>query len=517
MRHPMRCPAVLLCTVLLLTCSSHATPLDDYINKDDGMFEWHDTQARVHTLLGSTAYVLNVTSQQWLDVSKAHGPNGALWMHQAVVVVPKTLRIRDRAAIYVTGGCNDHPKVPPQTDTDLLLADTIAEGAGIVTVVLYQIPNCHVVFPSDPNLKPRGEDAFMAWAWRQYIVGNATNPEWLPWLPMAKAVFKAMHASELFARQQGLAEIDGWVVMGASKRGWTSWAVGYADCHQEWCPTLVGLGLIVPIAPAISLDMHHQWQCYGGWTFAFKDYYEANVTGWLDSPQFDASMQIMDPINNAARLARLPKHVVVSSDDEFMMFEWTRLWDGRIPGETSLTIVDNAEHSMVTGLPEALETLTNFVRSVALNGTRPSIDVKMDYESGTITVDVGQQEHGKVVLRHAGTISTERRDFRWLRLADNVTSPCRLPEIPLQNPVDGGNCLVPVAWLGSTLEPVSAGRYVAEVPYRKEGWTGFYVEVHFPSDTGIAVGYQVTTPGMVWPQTYPFADCHGEGCRGTLV
>ena len=47
------------------------------------------------------------------------------------------------------------------------------------------------------------------------------------------------------------------------------------------------------------------------------------------------------------------------------------------------------------------------------------------------------------------------------------------------------------------------------VTTRDGKWTGYYVEVYFASDAGLRHEYQLTTPGYVWPDTLPFADCHG--------
>jgi PhoPQ-activated pathogenicity-related protein len=39
-------------------------------------------------------------------------------------------------------------------------------------------------------------------------------------------------------------------------------------------------------------------------------------------------MKIIDPINSFDRLENIPKLIVVSSDDEFMQFDWPQLyWD----------------------------------------------------------------------------------------------------------------------------------------------------------------------------------------------
>ena len=41
--------------------------------------------------------------------------------------------------------------------------------------------------------------------------------------------------------------------------------------------------------------MHHHYRSLGGWTFAFKDYYELNITANLDTPEFNALQNIVDP------------------------------------------------------------------------------------------------------------------------------------------------------------------------------------------------------------------------------
>ena len=68
-----------------------------------------------------------------------------------------------------------------------MVVDEIAWNTGQIGVVVYQIPNCHIVYPSDPSKKPRSEDGMITWAWHQYL--QTKEPEWLPRFPMAKAGF----------------------------------------------------------------------------------------------------------------------------------------------------------------------------------------------------------------------------------------------------------------------------------------------------------------------------------------
>merc|ERR1711939_1297263 len=140
-----------------------------------------------------------------------------------------------------------------------------------------------------------------------------------------------------------------------------------------------------------------------------------------------------------------------------------------------------------------------------------SFDV--DQANGVITVRIPPtQPHGKVVMRHAHTISTKMRDFRWVRLANDENGACKLPEVPLKKPVFGGNCIEPIVWEGTDLNETSPGVWTASVPKPLLGWKGMYVEAYFPSDTGLKSEYQLTTPGIVWPNAYPSDDCTLDEC-----
>lgn len=354
----------------------------------------------------------------------------------------------------------------------------------------------------------------IAWAWHQFL--ETGDPEWLPRLPMVKAAMAAMRSVQEYTKQAGIADIDGWVVSGASKRGWTTWMVGAVNCPT--CPNIDAIAPIVPIVPNLQVGVHHMWRAFGGFTFAFNDYTDVNFTTRIDDPATAGLFKIVDPINYVDRLARLPKTILVSSGDEFMMFEWTQNWKDTFKGETHVYIADNAEHSYATGIRGLLRTLTSFSNSVFLNGTRPKFDYQLDTENGTISVQVPQdQELVKVVLRHANTLSDERRDFRLAAkplTKDNGTAYCKLPTLLVS-----GICFQPIIWHGKTLKPKKGqpGVYSVKVPEPKKGWTGAYVEVYFKSDTGLKQNYQLTTPGMVWPQTFPFEECHAEECVSNLV
>ena len=54
------------------------------------------------------------------------------------VIVPKKLVFRNLSLAYLTGDCNDNPKVPSKTDEDVLVADEISHTTNTIGIVVFQ-------------------------------------------------------------------------------------------------------------------------------------------------------------------------------------------------------------------------------------------------------------------------------------------------------------------------------------------------------------------------------------------
>lgn len=61
----MYCALLLLVSVIAGIELASATPLDDYVNKPDPTYSWK--VLRTNSTPKSTVYVLNLTSQTWMD------------------------------------------------------------------------------------------------------------------------------------------------------------------------------------------------------------------------------------------------------------------------------------------------------------------------------------------------------------------------------------------------------------------------------------------------------------------
>jgi len=176
------------------------------------------------------------------------------------------------------------------------------------------------------------------------------------------------------------------------------------------------------------------WRAMGGFTFAFDDYTNANITQRMDSKEWALATAVIDPVNLGEKLAKIPKYVVVTSDDEFMMFDWTAEYWHRITGEKRLLIVPNAEHGLTTNIYTVLSGMGAFIRSLAHKKVnRPTFTWERDEKDGALTVYVPQNQVQPrwIYLRYAQTLTNKRRDFRYAFLSNENTYPCKWPFVPM--------------------------------------------------------------------------------------
>jgi hypothetical protein len=323
-------------------------------------------------------------------------------------------------------------------------------------------------------------------------------------------------------------------VSGASKRGWTTWLVGAVDSSR-----------VQAIAP-IVLDAlnfinfaHHQYKSYNGWSFALGDYYEMNITSRFDDPNMLLLSQYEDPYFYLERLT-MPTMVVNAVGDEFQQPDDTHYWWGSLPEPKHFLMVPNSEHSLATGILEAVPAIGTWIKHLLDDRVVPTFAWAINNVTGTITVSglpVGAAADGLVVRKYwaqtwDGASGQGRRDFRFL----NLDNPCE------SKIVSDGTCLnTKVLWQFKELAAVAddAGEvtYEASHPTPDDGtFVAFFVDVTYAQDPLTGQGYanpkdyfpdfiprdapgklEFTTEVSVVPNTFPFADCSGTGCYGVLV
>ena len=317
MIHSILSASVALCAFGVAFCTS----LDDYVAKPDNHYSWVG-MGEEYQLNGThvtrdiswTGYYINLTSQAWLtdEVFASDSDCKSVWWHMLFVVVPSNVAYSRNATMYVSGMSNNNA-LPGADDEDIKIAAYLAMGTQAVSAVLFHIPNQHTTFADDPDQVSRSEDKLIAYTWDHFLK-DPSQPEWLLRFPMVKASLRAMDTITAFVAQKFPEEnysLDYYSVMGASKRGWTTWLVGAVDPER-----VVAIVPIVLDAINFVEVMHHQFRSYGGWSWALNDYYVMNITARFDDPNMALLQEQVDPYWYKERLT-VPKMVVNAGMDEF--------------------------------------------------------------------------------------------------------------------------------------------------------------------------------------------------------
>ncbi|XP_055877302.1 autocrine proliferation repressor protein A-like [Biomphalaria glabrata] len=474
----------LACWAVTLTIIT-ATPLDDYVNAPDPNYGYRYLTSIQGPNFG--VYLLNMTSQKWLTDAVTTTP---VWWHVVAVIIPSKIEYTDTAFLWI----GDHSSTYDITMEEQFIQTmtALAVSTGTVCGVIYQVPFQPIVFKDDPDSKSRVEDAIIAWTWRKFL-DNGTNPEILLRLPMTKAVVRGMDTLSAFAKPYTGFAINKFVVGGESKRGWTTWTTAAVDKR------VIGMVPTVMDLLNIQKNLHHHYRSLGGWTFAFGDYYTERVTIDLDSPVMKLMQAVIDPITYSNRYT-MPKMIVTTSGDEFFLPDDSYYYFDQLPGPKFLRIVPNAEHSMKGHLMSDILALHSFYLTILENATFPTMSWTRSSTSinGKIMLTTSV-EPIKVTMYYAKTLDGIRRDFRLVVKDPNS-----------QNPM-----VHPVVWLNGEVQKINATQYMAVVDRPIVGWAAFFIQVHFNGPKGSTLEF--TTEVNIVPDTFPFPDCSGTSCVGSLV
>ncbi|XP_035694838.1 autocrine proliferation repressor protein A-like isoform X1 [Branchiostoma floridae] len=493
---PVVMPVGLLATLLVSVLVSVppgvlTTPLDDYVNKPDPHYSYREVLEWRLKGPGYTMYLLNMTSQQWLTEEEVSRP---IWWHFLTVTIPDNITHPDAAFMFIEGGRNDrkHGRLPDHNDKYIGLTRMFSLSTGSVSADLQQIPNQHIVFKNDSLQKRRAEDAIIAYTWKHFL-DNPDQPDWLLRNPMTKASVRAMDTVQDFVNRMTGNQPEKFMVAGASKRGWTTWTTAAVDKR------------VFAIAPLVmdllnmQKNLHHFYRALGGWTFAFDDYYDANITTRLDDPNIEKMAAIIDPLAYKERLT-MPKYIIGTGGDEFFMPDDSYYYWDQLEGEKYRRWIPNAEHEMAGHEISLFFGLRAFFLSLVEDAPRPNMTWtrETDTKSGTITLQTNMKP---LTIRsfHARTLDGKRRDFRLVNQPPGETKP--QPH--------------PVIWLPQDVQDMGNGTYVAEFDIPAVGWLAFFIQATFPAPHGTALEF--TTEVHIIPETFPFPDCHGADCRGTLL
>lgn len=329
---------VLSCLLGTSITALHGGALENYVSQPDAEFGWKLVQQRKTN--GFTVTQLELTSQKWREHA---------WQHTLQVVRPTKVRNPGIAFLYVTGD--------GRGTRSLGILMPLAERAGALAAVVTRVPN-------QPLYGDRKEDALIAYTFDQYL--KSGDETWPLLFPMVKSAVRAMDAVQAFAQKEYQEKIEGFVVGGASKRGWTTWLTAAADPRVK--------GIAPMVIDMLNMKVQTDWaeQMYGKQSEQIHDYVDLGLVRKMETPEMLKLRDWVDPYSYRNRYT-MPKLILLGTNDPYWTVDALRHYWYDLPGPKLIFQTPNAGHDLGGG-EQALQSLAAFFQMIADRQELPKLD-----------------------------------------------------------------------------------------------------------------------------------------------
>ncbi|MGQ9699236.1 MAG: PhoPQ-activated pathogenicity-related family protein [Armatimonadota bacterium] len=334
----LRIVALLCITLVSLGRSFSAEPLIDYVSKPDASFSWRLLdETRLPN--GDVSADLEMVSQTWQDIKWTH----RMTLYKQANTPPQSLFL-----LFITG---DYNKTEADTLTKLL-----GPILKVPIAILHNIPN-------QPLFGGKGEDALIAHTFVRYLeTGDKT---WPLLFPMTKAAVRAMDAVEKFAKANWNISVTGFVVSGASKRGWTTWLTAAVDKRVKGIAPMVYDNLNLPA------QMKLQVESFGTYSEQIEDYTALNLPQMLNTKEGAQLAAIVDPYTFRRRIT-MPKLIICGTNDRYWPLDAATKYFYQLSGPKNILYVPNSGHGL-EDRTRVVASLAAFVQACVRGKTLPSL------------------------------------------------------------------------------------------------------------------------------------------------
>lgn len=361
-----------------------AEPLPDalfrYVERDEPKFGWKLTRTR--DLGAGKIYDIKLTSQVWQEIT---------WRHDLIVFEPAEIKHPKHVLLFISGGSNGRTA----GSGDMALGNGLARLCGARVALLRQVPN-------QPLLDGRKEDDLITETWLRYLKTGDEN--WPLLFPMVKSAVKAMDAIEQIGEQHWDMQVEGFVITGASKRGWTSWLTPVADKR------VIATAPIVIDVLNFRAQMKHQKSIWGKYSEQINDYTSKGlIVEGAENPRESQLRRMMDPYTYRERVT-IPKLLINGANDRYWVLDAMNLYWDDLTGPKAALHLPNAGHGLDGGRMLALSTVAAFFQHAVTETPLPQLTWSRQVDDGGITLSVRSDTPPKGARLWVARSAT--RDFR---------------------------------------------------------------------------------------------------------
>jgi PhoPQ-activated pathogenicity-related protein len=304
--------------------------------------------------------------------------------------------------------------------------------------------------PNQPLLGNRKEDHLIAETFVRYL--ETDDNRWPLLFPMVKSVVQSMDAIEEFTGAQWEKKITGFVVSGASKRGWTAWLTAASD------PRVIAVAPMVIDLLNIPEQLPLQVSRFGATSEMISPYTDRGLVPFHDTEEARALWRMVDPWTYRS-LYTMPKLILLGTNDPYWTTDALNVyWDG-LPAGKYVSYSPNAGHALMergangrTGLPwRAINNLAAFVRSQVSGKPFPAVSwVHEDGGDGSFLLKVDAKPLPEEVL--LWTARSPIQDFRGARWESESVQVSPRGEIRINVPVPANGYIAFFAEVGYDFE-----------------------------------------------------------------
>lgn len=370
--------------VLGRTHPSLAEGLVEYVHSKGAPTEISVTE---QSALGPTR--VSFQSQVWRDIP---------WRHELLIKHPHKTRRPDLVIVLLTGGGGG--------DAQQSSAQKLADALGIRAAVLTKVPN-------QPLLDGKKEDDLLSYTLDQYRrTGDAT---WPLLFPMVTSVVKGIDTLQTTLGQPHLKVI----VVGASKRGWTTYLTGAVDTRV--------VGIVPAVYEMISIPRQIALarQRYGRDSEKIRPYTALGLTDSLLDPRVARMISWIDPAAYFSQIT-MPKLVLLGANDPYWVVDSVREYWDTLPEPKMLRILPNVGHGVLSE-GAASDAIISFVRLIMDRHPLPSARWKFSGVANGVAMVSGDSDERltRCTVWRALSADTDFRDAEFRSSSCDVTKDGR--------------------------------------------------------------------------------------------